>query len=113
MLIGAHAIIYSQGAELDRAFLRDVLGLKCIDDGGGWLIFSLPPSELGVHPSDTNNVHELFFMCEDIQEFVSKMQAKDVACSDVQEHEWGLSTQVELPGGGKIGVYQPLHQRPE
>lgn len=112
MLTGAHAMIFSKDADLDRAFLRDVLGLKCIDDGGGWLIFSLPPTELGVHPSDENNVHELYFMCEDIDEFTRALGDKGTSCGPVTEHDWGRSTEVPLPGGGKLGVYQPFHGRP-
>jgi hypothetical protein len=26
---------------------------------------------------------------------------------------WGMLTQLTLPGGGKLGVYQPRHGRPE
>jgi hypothetical protein len=30
----------------------------------------------------------------------------------VRDLGWGLLTQVVLPGGGKLGVYQPRHARP-
>lgn len=43
MFNGGHTIIYSTDAEADRAFFRDVLGLKNVDVGGGWLIFALLP----------------------------------------------------------------------
>ena len=112
MLSGAHSIIYSTNPEADRAFLRDVLALPNVDVGQGWLIFGLPPSEVAVHPSDKNNLHELYFMCDDINAFVAKMKAHIVSCDPVQDQGWGLLTQVTLPGGGKIGVYQPRHPRP-
>src|SRR5262245_39414029 len=70
MIHGAHAIIYSKKPEADRAFLRDVLRLPHVDVGGGWLIFGLPPAEVAVHPSDENDEHELFLMCDDIKAFM-------------------------------------------
>jgi len=113
MLIGAHAIISSRKPEADRAFLRDVLGLPHVDVGGGWLIFGLPPAELAVHPSKKNDVHEFYFMCEDVGDFVAAMKKRRVRCSAIQNLGWGMRTQVTLPGGGKVGVYQPRHARPE
>ena len=113
MIIGAHSIIYSKNPEADRAFLRDVLALSHVDVGGGWLIFGLPPSEVAVHPSDGNDVHELYLMCDDVHALVAEMKKKKVACAAVQDLGWGLLTRVKLPGGGKLGVYQPRHARPK
>ena len=112
MITGAHAIIYSKKPDADRAFLRDILELPHIDVGDGWLIFGLPPAELAVHPSSKNNVHELYLMCEDIGAFMTAMEHKGVSCSAVQTLSWGKRTQIRMPGGGKLGVYQPLHARP-
>jgi catechol 2,3-dioxygenase-like lactoylglutathione lyase family enzyme len=112
MINGAHSIIYSTDADADRAFLRDVLGFGSVDVGGGWLIFGLPPAEVAVHPSERNGVHELYFMCDDVEAFVAEMQAHGIACDPVQNQGWGLLTQLTLPGGGKLGVYQPRHARP-
>jgi hypothetical protein len=64
VITGAHAIIYSTKPELDRAFMRDVLGLPSVDMGGGWLIFGLPPSEVAVHPAEENGRHELYFLVQ-------------------------------------------------
>jgi catechol 2,3-dioxygenase-like lactoylglutathione lyase family enzyme len=50
MISGAHILLYSNNPEADRIFFRDVLGFRFVDDGGGWLIFALPPSEVAVHP---------------------------------------------------------------
>jgi len=112
MIIGAHAIIYSQSPEADRVFLRDVLAMPSVDVGGGWLIFGLPPAEVAVHPSDRNDVHELYLMCDDVEAFRTEMAGQGVTCDPVQNQGWGLLTQVTLPGGGKLGVYQPRHGRP-
>lgn len=112
MITGAHAIIYSTNAEADRAFLRDVLEFDHVDVGHGWLIFSLPPAELAVHPGSSNDAHELYLMCDDIAAFIARMADHKVTCSAVQSLGWGSLTKIDLPGGGKLGVYQPRHARP-
>lgn len=113
MITGAHSVIYSTNADADRDFLRDVLGLRGVDVGGGWLIFGLPPAEVAVHPGEHDDGHELYLLCDDVAAFVAEMQAKGVACAPVSEQRWGLLTEVTLPGGGKLGVYEPRHARPE
>jgi hypothetical protein len=113
MINGAHAVIYSTDPDADRAFLRDILKLSHVDVGDGWLIFGLPPAEVAVHPSDENDIHQFYLMCEDIGVFALKMETHGITCSPVQYEEWGLFTQLTLPGGGKLGIYQPRHVRPE
>ena len=112
MIIGAHSVIFSTDPEADRAFLRDVLELPNVDVGRGWLIFGLPPAEVAVHPSEKNDVHEFYLMCDDVAAFVDAMKKSGVACSPVKDEGWGLLTQVTLPGGGALGVYEPRHERP-
>jgi hypothetical protein len=112
MIDGAHLVVYSSNPESDRAFLRDVLELPNVDVGDGWLIFGLPPAEVAVHPSEENGVHELFLMCDDIDAFVAQMNKHDIGTDAVRDAGWGLITQITLPGGGKLGVYQPRHARP-
>ena len=113
MIIGAHSIIYSRNPDADRAFLRDVLKLPNVDVGGGWLIFGLPPAEVAVHPSDRNNVHEFYLMCDDVEALIGEMKKRNIACGPVHNQGWGLLTQITLPSGGKLGVYQPRHARPK
>jgi len=98
---------------VDRAFLRDVLRLPNVDVGEGWLIFGLPPAEVAVHPSDENDVHEFYLICDDVEALVEEMRRREIACAPVQNQGWGLLTQVTLPGGGRLGVYQPRHARPK
>jgi hypothetical protein len=112
VITGAHSIIHSTNPEADRAFMRDVLGLPAVDVGRGWLIFGLPPAEVAVHPSERNDHHELYLLCDDVETFVGEMRAKGVACAPIRDEGWGLLTQVSLPGGGKLGVYEPRHARP-
>lgn len=113
MITGAHSIIYSTNAEADRAFFRDVLRFPYVDAHDGWLIFGLPPAEVAVHPSEKNDDHELYLMCDDANAFVADMQSRGIACTPVHNAGWGLLTQVTLPGGGKLGVYEPRHARPK
>ena len=110
MIIGAHTVIFSENAEADRAFFRDVLGLKSVDAGGGWLLFALPPSEAAFHPSEKNDLHELYLICDDLPGEMNSLAAKGVECSEVHEEMWGSITYLQLPGGGKIGLYQPKHE---
>jgi hypothetical protein len=72
----------------------------------------LPPAEVSVHRSDKNDVHRFYLMCGDIKTFVSDMERNRIACGLVQDEGWGFVTQVTLPGGGKLPVYEPRHARP-
>lgn len=120
MIKGAHFLFYSPSPEADRAFIRDVLEFRSLELGGGWMIFALPPAELAVHPADTALVQGhagepllgavLYLMCNDLQAFIQWMNEKNVACGPLREAEWGTSTTIALPSGGKIGVYQPAHR---
>jgi hypothetical protein len=112
MIIGAHSIIYSMNPEADRAFLRDVLRFPHVDAGHGWLIFGLPPAEVAIHPAEKNNIHEFYLMCAGISEFIARMRKHKIRCGPVQSQPWGKLTQLTLPGGGKLGVYEPRHPRP-
>jgi catechol 2,3-dioxygenase-like lactoylglutathione lyase family enzyme len=109
MIFGAHVIVYSKDAEADRAFFRDVLGFKSVDAGHGWLIFALPPAEAAFHPAEENDRHELYFMCDDLKAEISALKKKGIACSDIHNERWGSITKISLPGGGKVGLYQPKH----
>ena len=110
MIMGSHVIVYSRDAEADRAFFADVLGQPHVDAGGGWLIFKVPPAELAVHPSDGPTGHELYFMCDDLEATMSELQTKGVRFAHaVSEERWGRLTRFRLPGGGDVGMYEPLH----
>jgi catechol 2,3-dioxygenase-like lactoylglutathione lyase family enzyme len=109
VIFGAHVIVYSQDAEADRAFFRDVLGFSSVDAGHGWLIFALPPAEVAVHPAEENDGHDLYLMCDDLKSEISSLATKGVQCSEVQEARWGSIAKIRLPGGSEVGLYQPKH----
>ncbi len=111
MITGLHAILYSPDAEKVRAFLRDVLGLKSVDAGHGWLIFAAPPAELAAHPTEQGEKphHQLYLMCDDLKRTMQELKAKGVSCGEVTEARWGSLTSIHLPGSGELGLYQPKH----
>jgi catechol 2,3-dioxygenase-like lactoylglutathione lyase family enzyme len=121
MVNGVHMLLYSRDAEADRRFLRDTLGLRAVDAGEGWLIFGLPPAELGVHPSEDDDEQtaavddggflgsEMYLMCEDVGAVVRSLRDKGVDCPAPHDVGWGILTRIPLPSGGAIGLYQPRH----
>jgi predicted enzyme related to lactoylglutathione lyase len=119
MITGTHAIIYADDAERARAFFRDVLHWPHVDVHGGWLIFKLPPAELGIHPAagpdDPPGAarvghHELYLMCDDIAATVEDMAKKGVVLkSPIEDQGFGFLVRFEVPGAGEMGLYQPKH----
>jgi catechol 2,3-dioxygenase-like lactoylglutathione lyase family enzyme len=111
-ITGAHAILYTPEAEAVRAFFKDVLGYDHIDAGGGWLIFALPPADIGVHPSDGSTHHEFSFQCDDIAQTMAELEAKGVEFTGPPEdHGYGPHTNMKLPGGVAVQLYEPSHER--
>ena len=120
MITGAHVLMYSTNPEADRAFVRDVLELRGIDIGHGWIIFKMPPSELAVHPGDgafaqRHGGHVMpgalvYLMCDDLESTMAALAKKNVACTEVETEDWGIRTTIRMPSGGEIGLYQPRHQ---
>jgi catechol 2,3-dioxygenase-like lactoylglutathione lyase family enzyme len=120
MIFGAHVLFYSQDPEADRAFFSEVLGLRSVDVGHGWLIFAMPPAEAAIHPTelDFSQAHAgqqllgavLYLMCDDLKTEIASLRRKDVECTEIQEAPWGSSTSIPLPSGRSIGLYQPRHE---
>jgi predicted enzyme related to lactoylglutathione lyase len=114
-VIGAHALLYSSEPEALRAVLRDVFGWKHVDAGGGWLIFALPPAEIGVHPADGPNFesgarHQLSFMCDDIAKTIAELKAKGVnVVGEPVDEGYGITVDLALPGGVTVMLYEPRH----
>ena len=109
MIFGAHVILDSTNPSADRAFLRDVLGFSAVDAGSGWLILALPPAEVAIHPAPANGRHELYLMCDDLNAEIANLYLRGVQCSPIHKETWGNITTIQLPGGGTLGLYQPLH----
>jgi catechol 2,3-dioxygenase-like lactoylglutathione lyase family enzyme len=111
VIVGAHTIVFAEDPEAARAFFGDVLGLRAVDAGGGWLIFALPPAELACHPAEGDSGrHELYLMCDDLDATIADLEAKGVECvAPISDEAWGRVTRLRVPGGGELGLYEPRH----
>jgi catechol 2,3-dioxygenase-like lactoylglutathione lyase family enzyme len=109
MINGSHVVLFTKDAEADRAFFRDILQMPAVDAGGGWLVFALPPCEVALHPDAGNERRELYLMCDDLATTVERLEGQGVICDAPTEESWGITTQIHLPGGGLIGLYEPRH----
>ena len=110
MINGAHVILYSTDAEVDRVFIRDMLGFSGVGAGDGWLIFKLPPAEIAVHPTDGLGKHEFYLMCDDIEQTLADLTSRGVTISQpTSSASWGLFASIKLPSGSDLSIYQPRH----
>ena len=114
-IIGAHMMLYSSEPDALRNTLRDIFGFQSVDVGGGWLIFAMPPAEMGVHPAEgpmyeSGARHQINFMCDDIHKTVAELRAKGIAFEGEPHNEgWGIRVMMALPGGVKVLLYEPRH----
>jgi predicted enzyme related to lactoylglutathione lyase len=110
MINGIHAVLYSTDPDATRAFFREVLRLDSVDAGGGWLIFGLPPAELGIHPTEGGTGPELYLMCESLERTTAEMRERGATIvGEITDQGWGRVTSVAIPGAGEMGLYEPRH----
>src|SRR5256885_16988097 len=106
-ITGTHALLYTSEPEQLRAVLRDVFGWDHVDAHDGWLIFALPPAELGVHPADGPS-HELSLMCDDIVATIDELRGKGIEFRGEPEAAgFGVQITMVLPGGVEMILYEP------
>jgi catechol 2,3-dioxygenase-like lactoylglutathione lyase family enzyme len=114
-IIGVHVLLYTPEPEALRATLRDVFGWKHVDAGGGWLIFALPPAELGVHPAegpphDSGGRHEFSVMCDDIEATIRELRTKGIEVKGKPtDAGYGITVMLNLPGDVEVQLYEPRH----
>lgn len=112
---GVHVLLYSSEPEALRAALRDAFGWKHVDAGEGWLIFALPPAELGVHPAEgpthaAGVRHQFTLMCDDIQATLQELREKGIKVKGEPEDEgFGVTVTMLLPGQVEVLLYEPRH----
>jgi catechol 2,3-dioxygenase-like lactoylglutathione lyase family enzyme len=120
MITGLHTMFYSSDPEGLRAFLRDTLRFPSIDAGEGWLIFAMPPAEMGCHPAEKEDGQAvpsgtpyLAFMCDDVQQTRTELASRGVEfVDDVTDVGYGLATHFRMPGDFTVELYQPRYTPP-
>jgi predicted enzyme related to lactoylglutathione lyase len=115
-IIGTHMLFYTSEPEAVRAVLRDVFGWTNVDAGDGWLIFALPPAEIGVHPADGPTFesgvrHQITLMCDDIRATIRDLDGRPgvQVKGEPEDQGWGITVMLGLPGGLEVMLYQPRH----
>ena len=114
-ITGAHVLLYTPEPEQLRALFRDAFRWKHVDAGDGWLIFKLPPAELGVHPAEgptaeSGTRHQMTLMCDDISATIQELRGKGVIVQGEPVDEgWGITVMLTLPGGVEVMLYEPRH----
>jgi len=116
MIRGLHAMFYSSHADELRTFLHDKLGLRGNDVGGGWLIFDAGEADLGVHPTNGEDVAsgtaDISFYCDDIAATVRELRSRGVEfTAEVEDHGYGLVTFFKVPGDFVVQLYQPKYEK--
>lgn len=111
MINGMHALIYTKEADAVRRFFKDALKFPSVDAGHGWLLFALPPAEMGIHPTEkSQGSYDLYLMCDDIEKTVKELTKKGARFPrGITSAGWGRVTALELPGGLEMGLYEPRH----
>ena len=115
-VIGAHMLLYTSEPEKVRAIFRDVFKWPNVDAGEGWLIFTMPPAELGVHPAEGPTYaagarHQVTLMCDDIRETIAQLRGTAVLVEgEPRDEGWGIVSMMRLPGDLQIMLYEPRHR---
>ena len=87
-----------------------MLKLRSVDAGRGWLVFALPPAELGIHPADGAQPAEVYLMCDNLDQTLAELAPHGVGVTrPTTEQGWGKSTTIRIPGGPMLGLYEPRH----
>jgi hypothetical protein len=114
-ITGVHALLYTTEPEALRNVFQDVFGFEHVDIGNGWLIFGLPPAELGIHPAEGPTYesgvrHQLTLMCDDIVTTIGELRNKGIEVrGDPADEDWGITTTLVLPGDVEVMLYEPRH----
>jgi hypothetical protein len=109
-IVGTHALLYTSKPDEVRALLRDVFAFDHVDAHDGWLIFRLPPAEVGIHPADAP-AHELSFMCDNLEATMAELAGKGVVFEGEPEAQgFGVVVTMVLPGELKVMLYEPRHK---
>jgi len=57
--------------------------------------------------------YDLYLVCDDVEATVRELKAKGVHFGGwITQRRWGPITAMQLPGGGRLGLYEPRHASP-
>jgi hypothetical protein len=108
-ITGAHMLLYTSEPDALRAVLRDAFGWSNVDAGGGWLIFALPPAEVGIHPADAPS-HQISLMCDNVETTMAELRAKGIEFTgEPTDMRFGIGVTMVLPGSVEVMLYEPRH----
>ena len=108
-ITGVHALLYTSEPDALRILLHDAFGWPSVDAHDGWLIFALPPAELGIHPSE-GPAHQLSIMCDDIEATIADLATKGVTFNGRPTNQgFGIGVTMVLPGAVEVLLYEPRH----
>jgi hypothetical protein len=108
-ITGTHMLLYTSEPDALRAVLRDVFGWSNVDAGGGWLIFALPPAELGIHPADAPS-HQISLMCDNVETTMADLKEKGIEfVGEPVDMRFGVGVTMVLPGNVEVMLYEPRH----
>jgi len=118
MIKGVHTMFYTSEPEALRAFIRDKLGFSYTDVGDGWLIFNLPETDMGCHPTEIgegnppSGTHYISFYCDDIEKTVAELKRRGVEFTDrISDAGYGLAIHFRMPGDFSVELYQPHYNK--
>jgi hypothetical protein len=110
VIVGVHGLVYTSEPEAVRAVFRDVFGWEHVDAGDGWLIFALPPAELGVHPAERSDRRSISLMCDDLSSTMAELSTKGIEFrGEPQDEGFGITVTMVLPGETELMLYEPRH----
>ena len=105
---GIHTLLYTSQPDELRAVLADVFGWNSVDAGQGWLIFALPPAEMGVHPAESP-AHQVSLMCTDLPGTMEDLKSRGIEfIGEPQDEGFGVTVMMQLPGV-EVMLYEPRH----
>jgi hypothetical protein len=112
MITGIHGLVYTSEPEAVRAVFRDVFGWEHVDAGDGWLIFALPPAELGVHPAERSDERSISVMCDDLHATMDELRVKGIEFrGEPRDEGFGITVTMVLPGETELMLYEPRHPK--
>jgi hypothetical protein len=110
MITGIHGLVYTSEPEAVRAVFRDVFGWEHVDAGDGWLIFALPPAELGVHPAEGSDQRSISLICDDLEATMAELRQKGIEFrGEPSDEGFGITVTMVLPGETELMLYEPRH----